>query len=164
MSTKSFSIRVIVVCVLILVAAAMSACSTQQVVPEKRTQIAQITRLTDITVAPLKRAQKPELVVREIDGQKVPTLNKAGMQQLITLYKSEGHAVEVANSALDVAKSAVDERNRLLALAQAEEELGNALRKQLAETQNAYEKEKLYTEIELNATRLIAVLALALAL
>lgn len=164
MSTKSFSIRVIVVCVLILVAAAMSACSTQQVVPEKRTQIAQITRLTDITVAPLQRAQKPELVVREIDGQKVPTLNKAGMQQLITLYKSEGHAVEVANSALDVAKSAVDERNRLLALAQAEEELGNALRKQLAETQNAYEKEKLYTEIELNATRLIAVLALALAL
>lgn len=164
MSMKSFSIRIVFVCVLILVAAAMSACSTQQVVPEKRTQIAQITRLSDITVAPLQRSQKPELVVREIDGQKVPTLSKAGMQQLITLYKSEGHAIEVANSALDVAKSAVDERNRLLALAQAEEELGNALRKQLAETQNAHEKEKLYTEIELDATRLIAVLALALAL
>ena len=164
MNTKSYSIRIIVMCIMLLVVAALSACSTQTVVPVQRNQIKQIARLDPVTVEPITRSSKPELIVREIDGQKIPTLSKTGMQQLITLYKNEGHAVTVANSALEVAKSAVEERNRLLALAQAEEELGNALRKQLADTQNAYEKEKIYTEIELNATRLIAVLAMALAI
>lgn len=156
--------RIVVMCVVLIAVAALSACSVKQEVPEQRTQIAQISRIEPVSLPQLERSAKPTLVIKEIDGQKVPTLDKVGMQQLITLYKSEGHAIEVANSAVAVAKSAVEERNRLLAIAQAEEELGNALRKQLSDTTNAYEKEKLYTEIELNATRLIAILAMALAI
>ena len=139
-------------------------CSAQVHEPQIRNTIAQIPVMEQVTSERLERAAKPELQIVVQNGTRVPQLDANGMRQLIDLYKSDGHAVQVANSALDTASRAVEERNRLLALAQAEEELGNALRKQLATEQNDREREKLAASIELNATRVIAVLAMILAL
>lgn len=159
----AFSARIILFCVVLLCAVAMSACSTvPQAGPEPRTSIEQIPDMKQVQVPKLEPAVKPKLVVREIEGSRVPTLGNEGMAQLIDLYKHDGYATSTANSAVEVANAAIAERNRLLALAKAEEAEGNRLRAELHVEKEARKDERMWGNVELNATRallLISILA-----
>lgn len=160
MNIKSFSVRVILFCVVLLLVVGTTACSVvPSEGPEPRTSISQIPEMKQVQIPVVERAAKPELVIREIDGVRVPTLGREGMAQLIDLYKHDGYAASTANAASDVARSAIGERNRLLALAKAEEAEGNRLRSELHKEKEARKDERMWSGVELNATRALLLLA-----
>lgn len=164
MSMKNSSVvRILLFCVVLLGVAALTGCSTvPQPGPEPRTSITQIPDMKLLQVPKVEPAAKPKLEIREVEGVKVPTLGKEGMAQLIDLYKHDGYATGTANSAMEVANAAINERNRLLALAKAEEAEGNRLRAELHNEKEARKDERMWGNVELNATRallLISILA-----
>ena len=121
---------------------------------------AQIPEMKQVEIPVLERAIKPRISVIEHDGTKVVTLDKEGMARLIDLYQHDGYATTTANNAVEVARAAITERNRLLALAKAEELEGNRLRAELHDIKESTKDERFWNSVELNATR--ALLALAL--
>ena len=156
------ALRVVLFCVVMLGCAVLTAgCSVKpSPAPSERTAIAQIPEMKQVEIPVLERAIKPRISVIEHDGTKVVTLDKEGMARLIDLYQHDGYATITANNAVDVARAAITERNRLLALAKAEELEGNRLRAELHDVKDATKDERFWNSVELNATR--ALLALAL--
>lgn len=144
---------VVMVCV-------VTGCASQQsVVPERRTTLAQIPKVEQV-VAQQIELKKPEIQVVNSGAGKVVQLSKKGMSELIELYSSAKSLNEQNAKLVTVTNKLVDERNDLLALAQAEEAKGNDLRRQLAEAESQQQKDRIYNAIELNATRLLLVISL----
>lgn len=161
MSMKSYSARILLFCAVLLCAVALVGCSVvPDPAPEPRTSISQIPDMKQVQVPIIERAAKPKLEVREIEGEQVPTLGREGMTQLIDLYKHDGYAVSTANAAVEVARSAVNERNRLLALAKAEEAESNRLRSELHVEKEARKDERMWNGVELNATRALLLISI----
>ena len=156
------ALRVVLFCVVVLGCAVLTTgCSVKpSPAPSERTAIAQIPEMKQVEIPVLERAIKPRISVIEHDGTKVVTLDKEGMARLIDLYQHDGYATTTANNAVDVARAAITERNRLLALAKAEELEGNRLRAELHDVKDATKDERFWNSVELNVTR--ALLALAL--
>jgi hypothetical protein len=61
---------------------------------------------------------------------------------------------------VEVANAAIAERNRLLALAKAEEAEGNRLRAELHVEKEARKDERMWGNVELNATRALLLLSI----
>lgn len=139
----------------------LSGCSTvQQPEPTQRTEIAQIPDMKQVEIPKLEPAIKPNLIVTKTVEGTVVTLDQKGMRQLIDLYKHDGYATATSNATVDVARAAINERNRLLALAKAEEVEGNRLRAELHNVKEARESERTWGSIELNATRALLLLSI----
>lgn len=156
------TLRVVLFCVLVLVCAIiLPGCSVvPDPAPKERTAIAQIPEMKQVEIPVLERAIKPRISVIEHDGAKVVALDKEGMARLIDLYQHDGYATTTANNAVEVARAAITERNRLLALAKAEELEGNRLRTELHDVKESTKDERMWNSVELNATR--ALLAIAI--
>lgn len=163
---REYNMRLLIVSVLIWVLMLIAltilggCASPQSVAPESRTTLAQIPRVEKVVAQPVE-FKKPEIkVVVSDSGEKTVQLPKKGLAELIELYSSATALKEQNAKLVTVTNKLVDERNDLLALAQAEEAKGNDLRRQLAEAESQQQKDRIYNAIELNATRLLLVLSL----
>lgn len=163
---REYNMRLLIVSVLIWVLmlialTILGGCALpQSVAPESRTTLAQIPRVEKVVAQPVE-FKKPEIkVVVSDSGEKTVQLPKKGLAELIELYSSATALKEQNAKLVTVTNKLVDERNDLLALAQAEEAKGNDLRRQLAEAESQQQKDRIYNAIELNATRLLLVLSL----
>ena len=163
---REYNMRLLTVSVLIWVLMLIAltilggCASPQSVSPESRTTLAQIPRVEKVVAQPVE-FKKPEIkVVVSDSGEKTVQLPKKGLAELIELYSSATALKEQNAKLVTVTNKLVDERNDLLALAQAEEAKGNDLRLQLAEAESQQQKDRIYNAIELNATRLLLVLSL----
>lgn len=107
---------------------------------------------------------KPTVAVKEIDKQKVAVLDKKGMVDLITLYQSAKDRTEERNKLLDVLNLTVDERNKLLRLAQAEEVRANGLSEDLVAERKARIEDQKSADFQLWLTRIAAAIGIGLAL
>ncbi|ARW58715.1 lipoprotein [Erwinia phage vB_EamM_Y3] len=107
---------------------------------------------------------KPTVTVKEIDKQKVAVLDKKGMVDLITLYQSAKDRTEERNKLLDVLNLTVDERNKLLRLAQAEEVRANGLSEDLVAERKARIEDQKSADFQLWLTRIAAAIGIGLAL
>lgn len=158
---KSFWVVLLIWVGLVIVLGSLAGCASapsQQ--PEARTAIAQIPDMKQVEIPKLEPAIKPKLVVTKTQEGTTVTVDEVGMRQLIDLYKHDGYATSTANATVDVARAAINERNRLLALAKAEELEGNRLRAELHEVKEAGDKERTWSSIELNATRALLLLSI----
>lgn len=146
---------------LVIILGSMFGCSsTPQPEPAARTAIAQIPDMKQVEIPKLDPAVKPKLTITKSPEGTTVTVDELGMRQLIDLYKHDGYATSTANATVEVARAAINERNRLLALAKAEELEGNRLRAELHATEEARARERIWNSIELNATRALLVLSL----
>lgn len=148
------------VCLVVVLGSLAGCASAPQPEPVARTAIAQIPDMKQVEIPKLEPAIKPKLIITKTQEGTTVTVDEMGMRQLIDLYKHDGYATSTANATVDVARAAINERNRLLALAKAEELEGNRLRAELHATEEARVSERTWGSIELNATRALLVLSL----
>lgn len=148
------------VCLVVVLGSLIGCASAPTPQPEARTSIAQIPDMKQVEIPKLEPAIKPKLVITKTQEGTTVTVDEMGMRQLIDLYKHDGYATSTANATVDVARAAINERNRLLALAKAEELEGNRLRAELHEVKEAGDKERTWSSIELNATRALLLLSI----
>lgn len=159
-SSKVWGALAVWVC-LVVVLGSLAGCATAPAPqPEARTAIAQIPDMKQVEIPKLEPAIKPKLVVTKTQEGTTVTIDELGMRQLIDLYKHDGYATSTANATVDVARAAINERNRLLSLAKAEELEGNRLRAELHDVKEAGDKERTWSSIELNATRALLLLSI----
>lgn len=107
---------------------------------------------------------KPTLIIKEVNDQKLVTLDKKGMVELINLYQAGKERTEERNKLLDVLNLTIDERNKLLRLAQAEEQRANGLSQDLAAERAARIEDQKQADLQLWMTRIAAAIGIGLAL
>lgn len=107
---------------------------------------------------------KPQVVVKVVDDKKVAVLDNKGMVDLINLYESGKTRTEERNKLLDVLNLTIDERNKLLRLAQAEEVRANGLSDDLAAERKARIEDQKSADFQLWLTRIAAAIGIGLAL
>lgn len=107
---------------------------------------------------------KPQVVVKVVDDKKVAVLDNKGMVDLINLYKAGKERTEERNKLLDVLNLTIDERNKLLRLAQAEEVRANGLSDDLAAERKARIEDQKSADFQLWLTRIAAAIGIGLAL
>lgn len=107
---------------------------------------------------------KPQVVVKVVDDKKVAVLDNKGMVDLINLYESGKTRTEERNKLLDVLNLTIDERNKLLRLAQAEEVRANGLSDDLAAERKARIEDQKSADFQLWLTRIAAAIGIGLSL
>lgn len=107
---------------------------------------------------------KPAVVLKVVDDKKVAVLDNKGMVDLINLYKAGKERTEERNKLLDVLNLTIDERNKLLRLAQAEEVRANGLSDDLAAERKARIEDQKSADFQLWLTRIAAAIGIGLAL
>ena len=107
---------------------------------------------------------KPTLIIKEVNDQKLATLDRKGMVELINLYQASKERTEERNKLLDVLNLTIDERNKLLRLAQAEEQRANGLSHDLAAERAARIEDQKQADFQLWMTRIAAAIGIGLAL
>lgn len=107
---------------------------------------------------------KPKVVVKEVDNQKVAVLDRKGMVDLINLYQAGKERTDERNKLIDVLNLTIDERNKLLRLAQAEEVRANGLSEDLAAERAARIEDQKSADFQLWLTRFVAAIGIGLAL
>ena len=107
---------------------------------------------------------KPTVHLKTIDERKVAVLDNKGMVDLINLYKAGKERTEERNKLLDVLNLTIDERNKLLRLAQAEEQRANGLSQDLAAERAARIEDQKRADFQLWMTRIAAAIGIGLAL
>lgn len=131
---------------------------------QKKTTMQDIQQINKVEWEHAQVPEKPQLTVKEIEGKKVVTLDKKGMVDLINLYQAGKDRTEERNKLLDVLNLTIDERNKLLRLAQAEEGRANGLSQDLAAEREARIEDQKSADFQLWLTRIAAAIGIGLAL
>lgn len=152
--------------IFLLVAFLLVGCGSnlERIPDNSKTAIQQIPRVENLTWEKIEAPVKPEITVRKIDDKKYATLDNKGMADLIKLYSGAKNRTEEVNQLIVVLNRTIDERNKLLDLAKAEELRSNGLAKDLAEEREARIREQKASDLQLTITRLIAMVAIGFAL
>ena len=152
--------------ILLFVAFLLVGCgsSLEKIPDNSKSSIQQIPRVENLTWEQSEGPAKPEIDVRKIDDKKYATLDNKGMSDLIKLYSSAKNRTEETNQLIVVLNRTIDERNKLLDLAKAEELRSNGLAKDLSEEREARIREQRASDLQLTITRLIAMVAIGFAL
>lgn len=131
---------------------------------QKKTSMQDIQMINKVQWEHATVPQKPKVVVKQVDDQKVAVLDKKGMVDLIGLYNSAKDRTAETNKLLDVLNLTIDERNKLLRLAQAEEQRANGLSEDLAQERAARIEDQKEADRQLWLTRIVAAIGIGLAL
>lgn len=107
---------------------------------------------------------KPSVTQKTVDGKKAAVLDNKGMVDLINLYRAGKERTEERNKLLDVLNLTIDERNKLLRLAQAEEVRANGLSDDLVAERKARIEDQKSADFQLWLTRIAAAIGIGLAL
>ncbi|QZE59317.1 lipoprotein [Erwinia phage pEa_SNUABM_2] len=153
--------RIITLLLLFLV----SGCSSLSGISEQhKTTMQDIQQINRVEWTPEKVPAKPTVKIKVIDEQKVAVLDKKGMVDLINLYKAGEDRTEERNKLIDVLNLTIDERNKLLRLAQAEEVRANGLSEDLVAERKARIEDQKAADLQLWITRIAAAIGIGLAL
>lgn len=151
--------------IILLVAFVLVGCSGLKEIPnQSKASIQQIPRIESLTWEKVVVPAKPEIALKEIGEKKVAVLDNKGMADLIKLYSSAKDRTAEVNSLVDVLNRTIDERNKLLDLAKAEELRSNGLAKDLSAEREARISEQRAADLQLTITRVIALIAVGFAL
>lgn len=107
---------------------------------------------------------KPNVTIKVVEDKKVAVLYNKGMVDLINLYQAGKDRTEERNKLLDVLNLTIDERNKLLRLAQAEEVRANGLSDDLSAERKARIEDQKSADFQLWLTRIAAAIGIGLAL
>lgn len=130
----------------------------------KKTTMQDIQQINKVEWEKEPTPAKPKVVLKEVDGKKVAVLDNKGMVDLINLYKAGKERTEERNKLLDVLNLTIDERNKLLRLAQAEEVRANGLSDDLVAERKARIEDQKSANFQLWLTRIAAAIGIGLAL
>ncbi|AXG66797.1 lipoprotein [Dickeya phage vB_DsoM_JA29] len=151
---------------ILLVAFLLVGCGVNlnKIPEQEKTSIQQIPRVENLTWEKVEVPPKPEITVKVFEGKKLATLDNKGMADLIKLYSGAKNRTEEVNSLVVVLNKTIDERNKLLDLAKSEELRSNALAKDLSAERDARIREQKAADLQLTITRLVALIAIGVAL
>lgn len=150
---------------ILLCAFVLCGCSGLGSIPDQqKTTMQQIPRVERLTWEKVEVPAKPEVTVKVFEGKKLATLDNKGMADLIKLYSAAKNRTDETNQLIVVLNKTIDERNKLLELAQAEELRSNGLAKDLTAEREARIREQKAADLQLTITRLIAIVAVGFAL
>ncbi len=150
---------------ILLCAFVLCGCSGLNNIPDQqKTTMQQIPRVEKLTWEKVEVPAKPEVTVKVFEGKKLATLDNKGMADLIKLYSAAKNRTDETNQLIVVLNKTIDERNKLLELAQAEELRSNGLAKDLTAEREARIREQKAADLQLTITRLIAIVAVGFAL
>jgi len=150
---------------ILLCAFVLCGCSGLGAIPDQqKTTMQQIPRVERLTWDKVEVPAKPEVTVKVFEGKKLATLDNKGMADLIKLYSAAKNRTDETNQLIVVLNKTIDERNKLLELAQAEELRSNGLAKDLTAEREARIREQKAADLQLTITRLIAIVAVGFAL
>lgn len=121
--------RILIVLLCLFVAGCSSDLS--QLKAEPKATIQSIPQVNKLVWEKREVPAKPQVVLQDVDGERVAVLKRQGMEDLYQLYKSDKETVAERNKLIDVLNATIDERNKLLELAQSEELRSNGLSKDL---------------------------------
>lgn len=151
--------------IILLLAFVLVGCSGLDRIPEQpKTSIQSIPRVESLTWEKAVVPAKPEITVKVVEDRKVAVLDNKGMADLIRLYSSAKERTGEVNSLIDVLNRTIDERNKLLDLAKAEELRSNGLAKDLSAEREARINEQKAADLQITITRVIALIAIGFAL
>jgi PBP1b-binding outer membrane lipoprotein LpoB len=151
--------------IILLLAFVLVGCSGLDRIPEQpKTSIQSIPRVESLTWEKVSVPAKPEITVKVVEDKKVAVLDNKGMADLITLYRSSQKRTDEVNTLVDVLNKTIEERNKLLDLAKAEELRSNGLAKDLSAEREARINEQKAADLQITITRVIALIAIGFAL
>lgn len=151
--------------IILLLAFVLVGCSGLDRIPEQpKTSIQSIPRVESLTWEKVSVPAKPEITVKVVEDKKVAVLDNKGMADLITLYRSSQKRTDEVNTLIDVLNKTIEERNKLLDLAKAEELRSNGLAKDLSAEREARINEQKAADLQITITRVIALIAIGFAL
>lgn len=151
--------------IIVLLCMLLVGCSNlSSIEAQKKTTMQDVQQINKVEWEKTSPLPKPQIIVKKIDDQKVPTLDKKGMVDLIALYDGGTVSVNERNKLLDVLNLTIDERNKLLRLAQAEEVRANGIAEDLAAERKARIEDQKSAEFQLWLTRIAAAIGIGLAL
>lgn len=151
--------------IILLLAFVLAGCSGLDRIPEQpKTSIQSIPRVESLTWEKVAVPAKPEITVKVVEDKKVAVLDNKGMADLITLYRSSQKRTDEVNTLVDVLNKTIEERNKLLDLAKAEELRSNGLAKDLSAEREARINEQKAADLQITITRVIALIAIGFAL
>lgn len=143
----------------------VTGCSSlSNIEPQRKTTMQDVQQINKVEWEPEAVPAKPQIVLKEIDDKKLATLDNKGMVDLINLYKSAKDRTEERNKLIDVLNLTIDERNKLLRLAQAEEQRANGLSEDLVAERKARIEDQKRADLQLWLTRIAAAIGIGLAL
>ena len=149
----------LLLCLLVCGCSSLSSIDAQ-----KKTTMQDIQQINRVEWEKESIPAKPQVVVKVVDDKKVAVLDNKGMVDLINLYESGKTRTEERNKLLDVLNLTIDERNKLLRLAQAEEVRANGLSDDLAAERKARIEDQKSADFQLWLTRIAAAIGIGLAL
>lgn len=151
--------------IILLLAFVLVGCNSLPEIPDSsKTSIQSIPRVESLTWEKVDVPAKPKITLKEIEDKKVAVLDNKGMADLIKLYSSAKDRTSEVNSLVAVLNRTIDERNKLLDLAKAEELRSNALAKDLSAEREARINEQRAADLQITITRVIALIAVGFAL
>lgn len=151
--------------IILLLAFVLVGCNSLPEIPDSsKTSIQSIPRVESLTWEKVDVPAKPKITLKEIEEKKVAVLDNKGMADLIKLYSSAKDRTSEVNSLVAVLNRTIDERNKLLDLAKAEELRSNALAKDLSAEREARINEQKAADLQITITRVIALIAVGFAL
>lgn len=130
----------------------------------KKTTMQDIQQINKVEWEKESTPAKPSVIQKTVDGKKAAVLDNKGMVDLINLYRAGKERTEERNKLLDVLNLTIDERNKLLRLAQAEEVRANGLSDDLAAERKARIEDQKSADFQLWLTRIAAAIGIGLAL
>lgn len=143
----------------------LTGCSSLSSIPEQnKNSIQDIPKVEKLTWERVEVPAKPAIQVQTIEDKRYATLDKQGMTDLIKLYSGAKDRTEEVNSLVQVLNKNIEERNRLLELAKAEELRSNALAKDLSNEREERIREQRSNSLQLTITRIVALVAMGFAL
>ncbi|QZE56611.1 lipoprotein [Erwinia phage pEa_SNUABM_32] len=149
----------LLLCLLVCGCSSLSSIDAQ-----KKTTMQDIQQINHVEWQKESVPAKPSVVVKVVDDKKVAVLDNKGMVDLINLYQAGKERTEERNKLLDVLNLTIDERNKLLRLAQAEEVRANGLSDDLAAERKARIEDQKSADFQLWLTRIAAAIGIGLAL
>lgn len=149
----------LLLCLLVCGCSSLSSIDAQ-----KKTTMQDIQQINRVEWEKESVPAKPSVTQKVVDDKKVAVLDNKGMVDLINLYKAGKERTEERNKLLDVLNLTIDERNKLLRLAQAEEVRANGLSDDLAAERKARIEDQKSADFQLWLTRIAAAIGIGLAL
>lgn len=151
---------IIVLCLL------LAGCSSDlsNIDAQKKTTMQDVQQINKVQWTAEAVPAKPKIVVKQVDDQKLATLDRKGMVDLINLYQAGKDRTEERNALLETLNLTIDERNKLLRLAQAEEVRANGYSEDLAAERKARIEDQKSANLQLWFTRIAAAVGIGLSL
>ncbi|QYW03380.1 hypothetical protein pEaSNUABM34_00078 [Erwinia phage pEa_SNUABM_34] len=152
--------------IIVLLCLILCGCSSNlsNIDAQKKTTMQDVQQINKVQWEAEKVPAKPQIVLKQVDDQKLATLDKKGMVDLINLYKAGKDRTEERNKLLETLNLTIDERNKLLRLAQAEEVRANGYSEDLAAERKARIEDQKSANMQIWFTRIVAAIGIGLAL